>query len=293
MGETDWGGNWVLFWLAGLMLFNPIFCWWMRLCSLPVFWLEAKLYIEEEDDADLLQKVPCMHSCTQCPRPWSRPPLTHASARGAWTHTGKSGSVSCVTAPFSWVLVCTRFCLCPPSVCFPVLCKFWWLYGGINGDLLQEGLCHTQVCCIQSPCSCDRPLLTHTSTGDTQTLKGRSCAVSVGPPGSHKGLFEPSKHLWQVQGLSLNVISLPLPSCWGFSFAPGHGVSFLVGSNILHQRLFSSKLQFWSSHRRRWVHSFYSAILQTTHCIVHRVTESWIRLGDSHLSIYIEGNLDI
>ena len=45
---------------------------------------------------------------------------------------GKSGSVSCgVTAPFSWVLVHTRFCLCPPRVCFPVLCKFWWLYGGL------------------------------------------------------------------------------------------------------------------------------------------------------------------
>ena len=23
------------------------------------------------------------------------------------------------------------------------LCKLWWLYGGVNGDLLQEGLCHT------------------------------------------------------------------------------------------------------------------------------------------------------
>ena len=66
---------------------------------------------------------------------------------------GKSGSVSCgVTDPFSWVLVHTRFCLCPPRVCFPVLCKFWRLYGGVNGDLLQEGLCHTQACCTQSPC---------------------------------------------------------------------------------------------------------------------------------------------
>ena len=33
----------------------------------------------------------------------------------------------------------------------PVLCKFWWLYGGVNGDLLQVGLCHTQVCCTQAP----------------------------------------------------------------------------------------------------------------------------------------------
>ena len=45
---------------------------------------------------------------------------------------GKSGSVSCgVTAPFSWVLVHTRFCLCPPRLCFPVLCKFWQLYVGL------------------------------------------------------------------------------------------------------------------------------------------------------------------
>ena len=31
------------------------------------------------------------------------------------------------------------FCLCPLRVYFPVLCKFCQLYGGVNGDLLQEG----------------------------------------------------------------------------------------------------------------------------------------------------------
>ena len=73
-----------------------------------------------EDNGDLFQKVPCSHCCTLCPQPCSRPPPTHASARDSWTLTSKSGSVSCgVTAPFSWVLVCTRFCLCPPRVCFP------------------------------------------------------------------------------------------------------------------------------------------------------------------------------
>ena len=123
-----------------------------------------------EVNGDLLQKVPCTHCYTQCPQPCSRPLLTHASARDSWTLTGKAGSVSYgVTAPFSWVLVHTRFCLCPPRVCFPVLCKFRWLYGRINGALLQEGLCHTQLCCTQSPCPCSSPLLTHTSTGDTQT----------------------------------------------------------------------------------------------------------------------------
>ena len=75
-------------------------------------------------------------------------------------------SVSCgVTAPFSWVLY-TQGSVCVLRVYFLVLCKFWQLYGGVNGDLLQEDLCHTQVCCTQSSCPCDSPLLTHTSTGD-------------------------------------------------------------------------------------------------------------------------------
>ena len=66
---------------------------------------------------------------------------------------GKSGSVPCgVTAPFSWVLVHIRFCLCPPRVSFPVLCQFWWFYGGVNDDLLQEGLCHTQVGLLHLEC---------------------------------------------------------------------------------------------------------------------------------------------
>ena len=104
-----------------------------------------------EDNGDLLQKVPYMHCLTQCPQPCSRPPPTHTSAGDSWTHTGKSGSVSCwVTAPFSWVLV-HKVLLCPLRIYFPVLFKFWQLYGEVNGNLLQEVLCHTQVCCIQSP----------------------------------------------------------------------------------------------------------------------------------------------
>ena len=86
----------------------------------------------------------------------------------------------------------------PSKSVSPVLRKFWQLYGGVNGNLLQEGLCHIQVCCTQSPCSWSRPLLTRISTEDTQTLKGRSGSVSVGSPGVHKVLFEPSEHLWQV-----------------------------------------------------------------------------------------------
>ena len=109
------------------------------------------------------------------------------------------------------------------------LCKPWWLYGRVNGYFLQEGLCHTQVCSTQSLCPCGRPLLTHTSAGDTQTLKGRSGSVSVGFLGVHKVLFEPSECLWWVWVLILNEILPLLPSCWGFSFVLGHGVSFFGG----------------------------------------------------------------
>ena len=66
---------------------------------------------------------------------------------------------SLLLSPGSW---CTRFCLCPPRVYFPVLCKFWQLFDGVNGDLLQEGLCRTQVCCT---CTAD-PYL-HRRCSDT------------------------------------------------------------------------------------------------------------------------------
>ena len=135
---------------------------------------------------------------TQCPQPCSRPPPTYASAGDSWTLTGKSGSVSCgVSPPFSWVMVHTKFCLCPPRVCLPVLCKFWQLCGGVNGNLLQEGLCHTQVCCTQSPHPCGRPLLTCTSTGDAQTQFWLSL-FGVSRSWHTQSLFEPSKCLWRV-----------------------------------------------------------------------------------------------
>ena len=165
-----------------------------------------------------------MYCHTQCPLPCSKPPLTPASARDSRTPTGKSRTVSCgVTAPFSWVLV-HKVLLCSPRIYFPVQCKFWQLYGGLNGNLLQEGLCHTQVCCTQSPCPYGRPLPTCTSTEDTQTQFYLSLC---GVPGSWcaQGLFEPSEHLWKEWGLILNMNSSLLPSCWVFSFAPGRGVS--------------------------------------------------------------------
>ena len=72
----------------------------------------------------------------------------------------------------------------------PILSMFWRFYGGVNGDLLQECLCHTQVCCTQSPRHCGWPLLTNTFAGGTQT---QFCLSLRGVPGAgaHKVCLSP------------------------------------------------------------------------------------------------------
>ena len=79
----------------------------------------------------LLQTVPpVLQQATADPHLCWRLPDTHRQ-------------VSCgVTVPSSLVLV-HKVQLYPLRVYFPVLCKFWQLCGGVNGDLLQEDLCHT------------------------------------------------------------------------------------------------------------------------------------------------------
>ena len=141
----------------------------MELCSSPVIYLGPNYGGGNEDNGSLLQKVPCRHCYISGPSPavghcWPMPlPETPGHSQAS---LGQSLVESLLLSPGSWG---TRFCLYLPRVCFPVLCKFWWLYGGVNGNLLQEGLCHTQVYCIQSPCPCGSPLLYCTSSGDTQT----------------------------------------------------------------------------------------------------------------------------
>ena len=108
---------------------------------------------------------------------------------------GQSLVGSLLLSPGSW---CTQDSVCAlQESVSPVLCKFWWLYGRVNGDLLQEGLCHTQVCCTQSPCPlrqatahlylCRR----HSNTVLAQSLWGLWDLV-------YTGFFEPSEHLCQL-----------------------------------------------------------------------------------------------
>ena len=123
---------------------------------------------------------------------------------------------SLLLSPGSW---CKQGSVCglQESVS-PVPCKFWWLYGKDNGDLLQEGLMPYPGLLHPEPLPLRQPLLTCTSTGDTQT---QFCLSLCGVSGfwCAQGLFECSERLWQIWSLVLNAILPLLPSCWGFSFA--------------------------------------------------------------------------
>ena len=82
----------------------------------------------------------------------TRPPETPGHS---WASLGQSLVGSLLLSPGSW---CAQSFVCTLQESIsPVLCKFWRLYDGINGKLLQEGLCHTPGCCTQSPCSCRGP----------------------------------------------------------------------------------------------------------------------------------------
>ena len=150
----------------------------------------------------------------------------------SWASLGQSFVGSLLLSPECW---CAQVSVCAlqDSVSL-ALCKFWWLYGGVNGDRLQEGLCHNQVYCTQSPWPCYSTLLACTSSGDTWTqfylslwgVSGSWCA---------QGIFESSEHLWWVWSLILKVITPPT-ILLGFSFALAHGVFPQSHCTVLEQR---------------------------------------------------------
>ena len=97
-----------------------------------------------EDTVDLLQKVPCMHYCTQYPKPVAghhRPMPLPEIPDHSLASLGRSLVGSLLFPPGSW---CAQGSVCALwSPVSPVPCKFWWLYDGVNGNLLHEILCHT------------------------------------------------------------------------------------------------------------------------------------------------------
>ena len=105
-----------------------------------------------EDNGDLLQKVSCTATLS-APNPAAghrQPTPLLETPEHSQASLGQSPVRSLLLSPGSW---CAHNFVCAlQGSVSPVLHKLWQLYDGINGDLLQEGLCHTQVCYTQSPC---------------------------------------------------------------------------------------------------------------------------------------------
>ena len=153
------------------------------------------------------------HECTAAlsapdPAAGHHPPMPPLETPGhSQASLGQSLAGSLLLSPGSW---CAQgfVCALQESVS-PVLCKFWWLCGGVNGDLLQEGLCHTQVCMpypgllhpeplppqqpTADPCLCWRLLENHRQVW--VSLLWGHCSFLLGS-GVHKVLFVPSKSLF-------------------------------------------------------------------------------------------------
>ena len=140
------------------------------MCSLPAIYLGLNYGGGNEDNDNPLQKIACVYCYTHCSQPWSRPPPIHAStgdSRHSRASLGQSFVGSLLLSPGSWWTQ-GSVCALQESISESFVSS-GSLHGGVNGDLFQGGLCHTQLCCTQSPCPCGSPLLTRTSTGDAQT----------------------------------------------------------------------------------------------------------------------------
>ena len=127
-----------------------------------------------------------MHTLSYSVPPTLQPALLiHASTGDSWTLVGKSESVSYgVTAPFSWVLVCTRFCLCPPRVCSN--CSIMGLMA----------ISSNRIYVIPRSAAPRTPVPVtdhHKSVPPQETIKHSSASVSVGSLGSgvHKVCLSP------------------------------------------------------------------------------------------------------
>ena len=134
-----------------------------------------------------------------------------------------------------------------------------WLYGDANGNLLQQDLWHMQHLAglLQpEPLSPWWSLLVHASIGDTQTLNSMSGSVSCGISGS----WWAQGFVWALQGslasmrfdskhdfASIIVLLGLIPYPWML------GIFSWWAPTFASWWLFISELQFWCSHRRRWV----------------------------------------
>ena len=184
MGETDTGGNWVLIWweepcsvnllsnflLMGKAVFLPC-CLTFDQTMVEVMKIMASSFKSSHTwTVTLSAPGPSAGHCLPTPTP-EAPGHSHVSL-------GLSLIWSLLLSPGSW---CAQgfVCALQESVS-PALWKFWWFCGGVNGSLLQGGLCHTSSAALLHPeplplwQAIAHPYLyrRHSNTGLAQSLRG-------------------------------------------------------------------------------------------------------------------------
>ena len=180
-----------------------------------------------EDNGNLLQKVPHKHCYTQCPQPCSRPLLTQAS-----TKIPEHSQASLVQSLVGSLLLSPRS-LCTQVLFVPSKCLFF--QSCVSSGSSMVGLMFASSKRAYSIPRSTAPR----APGPTapaavhfwpvpleETLKHSSvCLCGVSGSWCTQNMLDLSKYLWWLWGLILNVILPLIPSCWGFSFALGLGVS--------------------------------------------------------------------
>ena len=76
--------------------------------------------------------------------------------------------------------LCTQVSVVPSQSLFPILCKFWQLYGGVNGDLLKRAYATPRSAAPRAPAPetghcwpvLSKETLEHSTAGLTQALWG-------------------------------------------------------------------------------------------------------------------------
>ena len=121
---------------------------------------------------------------SQCPRPCSRPPLTHASTGDSWTTLGQSLVGSLLLSPGSW---CTQGSVCAlQESVSPVLYKFWQLCGGLMVTSSKRAYAIPRSSAPKAPAPA---AAVHCELiAPQETPKHSSVSVSAGSlgPGAHK-----------------------------------------------------------------------------------------------------------
>ena len=138
--------------------------------------------------------------------------------------------VSCgVTVPFSWVSV-DKVLFVPSKSLFPQS------YVSSGSSMVGLMVTFSKKAYAIPKARAPVPATDHCQPISPQEMLKHSSVCLCRVPGSWcaQGLFEPSEHLWHNWGLILNTNLPLLPSCWGFSFALGHGVSPHSSSSAYH-----------------------------------------------------------